>query len=161
MSEAQAIEMIAEGSPASPEDEVAALKARLAELEPKPTVDYVWPQPTEEQNDRNKVGGEAVTRVVKVTYSDPKKRFWSNGGVKTVHIAQWRVPMANQKFDIERLYSELRHNGLMLLEEAFSEAGHYCETNNCWNKTRPNESYCSPKHRMLTETAHERVWQFE
>ena len=113
-----------------------ALKARLEELEaaqpPKREIDYEWPAPTPEQVGRNIIGGEAAVRVVKVTYSDQSKQFWDNHGVKTVHIGQFRYPRGGKQWDQPRLVMELAKDGLVLIEEAFPEAKHLCEINNCW-----------------------------
>jgi hypothetical protein len=167
-------EMVAEGSPETSvgteeQSELEALRARIRELEAVNEVkivrtevepDYAWPKMTEEQRKRNIVGGQAVTRVVKVTYTDPEKRFWSGPQGKTVHIGQHRVPMADGKWDVDRLFLELRRNKLVLLEEAFAEAPHYCEINECWDAATDG-SFCTNRHRDAALSAHERMYKFE
>lgn len=183
--EAAAAEMVAEGSPTTPEVEAQtpspeeALRAELrAEIEaeikaeavaeaealavlnaPAPP-DYEWPTPTPEQLKRFVPGGQAATRVVKITYKDPEKRFNYDNGRKTVHIGQYRVPRADKQWDVDRLFLELRRNQLMLLEEAFPEAPHYCETNDCWAPAKDG-AFCSPSHRDAVLNAHERIIRFE
>ncbi len=155
--------------------EIAELKAQLGQFVPPVPprdVDYVWPVATPEQQRRSVAGGDAPTRVVKVTYTDKNSQFWYNGqdldkrkpGVKTVHIGQWRYPMADSKWDQDRLFLEMKHNNLVLIEEAFPEAKHYCELNNCWNYADgPNGdgNFCDPRHRRAALTGHDRMIKFD
>lgn len=134
------------------EAELANLRGEKEQAAAQPK-DYVLPTATEEQLERNT--RDAWTRVVKTTPRRESRRFWIQGGQKTVVIGQHRVPRADDEWDVDRLIAELRREGQMLLDEAFPDIPHYCEANNCWNQATLDGAFCSVQHRDGVLNAHD------
>lgn len=151
------------------ESDVVVPDAEAPESAPAPSEavapEYVWPKATDEQRRRSVPGGDAGCRVVKVGYTDPWEQFddaiRDGRSVKQVRIGQYRVPMANNKFDIDRLQGELRKWGMDLIENVFPDGKHYCELNNCWELANSAGSFCSRGHEQFALTAHNRSISFE
>lgn len=173
--EQAAAEMVAEGSPVATDERdarIAALEAQLADQSAqltdvlaelkrnRPTIpegpkDYEWPVQTPEQAKKS-VPQIPTTRVIKVGHLDLERRFIKQGDKLIVKIGQYRVPMAERRFDESRMRQEFHKFGLAPIEEIFDDAPILCQLKDCWRKADFDGAFCHPKHREFVLGAHDR-----
>lgn len=117
--------------------------------------DYVWPQATEEQK-RRAVPQIPTARVIKIGYLTEWERFDGEGPERSVRIGQYRMPMADGKWDLPRLEAELKKFNLAPIQDIFADAPIYCQLLNCWNLASFDGAFCHPRHREFVMESHNR-----
>lgn len=154
---------VAPDTPDERDARIAELEAKLAEAEnrgkvavPEGPKDYVWPEQTPAQA---KVAAPAIptTRVIKIGHLDVDRRFMDGpNGEKIVKIGQFRVPLADGKWDLARVKSEMDAVGIAPLGDIFPDAPNYCQLRDCWRLAEFDGAFCHVKHREFVQEAHDR-----
>lgn len=132
-----------------------ALRQDRAPTAIEKSTDYVWPKATPEQVRR----GQPLiptARVIKVGYLTEWERFDNVNGQKSVRVSQYRMPMADGKWDIPRLEAELKKFNLAPIGDIFADAPAWCQLLNCWNLATFDGAFCHRKHREFVMESHDR-----
>ena len=114
---------------------------------------YVWPVGPA----KPKAPRLPTTRVLKIGYVDPDKRFRTlKDGTKQVRVSQFRFPRAEKRWDPLRMKMEMEELGLAKIEDLFPEAPRYCQRIDCWKPAKEGSTFCSDLDAREVNRAHDR-----